>query len=132
MGAVLGFHSMDLSELCAQVETKSSQHTCLAGDGATHVEENEKALEQKVDAVSKFLGSRILWTSYTYDISQPSPVNARLQYWQGVNELGVSGGRKGAPLKKLLLLRTMAPYAGDNLIRAKSTSFSTCCAATSC
>jgi hypothetical protein len=123
MGGVLGSHLMDLNGLCMQVEAKSSQHTCLAGGGAAHVEQDEKALEQKVDAVGKFLGSRILWTSYTCDITKDLPTNARLQFWQGVNELDV-GSRRGN-LKKILLLRVMAPYAGDNSIPREIDEFLT-------
>jgi hypothetical protein len=114
MGGVLGAHSMNLSESCAQVQAKSSQYTCLAKSGGAHIEEDEKAMEQKVETVGKFLGSRILWTSYTSDVAQRLPAHARLQYFQGVNEL--DAGRRGGNLKKLLLLRATAPYAGDNLI----------------
>jgi hypothetical protein len=116
MAVVLGFHAMDVSELCAQVEAKSSLHTCLAAGGAAHVEQDEKALEQKVDAVCKFLDSRILWTSYTYEISQRLPPNSRLRLFQGLNALDVGGKQGSGNLKKLLLLRATALYAGDNVI----------------
>ena len=116
MGGVLALQSASLGDALLQCAAKSSQHTCLAGAGVGHVEQDEKALEQKVTAVGKFLGSRILWTSYTNDIARRLPPNASLRFLQADNGLDLGSRRGGGRPKKLLLLKATAPYAGDNLI----------------
>ncbi len=47
----------------------------------------QRDLSLKVDSIRKFVGSRIIWTTYTHDISERLPENATLTMFQGMCEL---------------------------------------------
>ncbi len=70
----------------------------------------QRELTQKVDAIQKFVGSRVIWTKYTYDIAGRLPDNATLTMFQGVCEL--EDPAKGKP-KKSFSVRAEAPIGDD-------------------
>jgi hypothetical protein len=70
----------------------------------------QRDLTQKVDAIQKFVGSRVLWTRYTYDIAGRLPENATLTMFQGVCEL--DDPTKGKT-KKSFSVRAEAPIGDD-------------------
>jgi hypothetical protein len=85
---------------------ENSQHLCLASVEPEKLEQNKKAMEDKVGAVRNFLESRMAWTEYTRDISARLPVDAVLSGFNGKSPLDASGKAAGsfqlrgtAPLK---------------------------------
>ena len=115
MALVLGAHSMKLDETYGEVQAQNSQHKCLASADLAGLQREKKELEGKIDAVRKFLDSRILWSAYLRDISIRLPPNVVLelvgregilgQRWAGRGEEGVfdagdgpaGAGRRHAP-----------------------------------
>jgi hypothetical protein len=116
MGVMLGIHSIGLSDKYASVKLEAATHKCLTSGKSSRLEKDEKELEKKVEAASKFVGSRVLWTTYARDIAAGIPANAQLVLFQGVDELEASGKAAAAP-KKSLLLQATAPSEGGAVPR---------------
>ena len=112
MALVLGAHSMKLDEAYVAVRAQSSQHKCLASADLGGLQKEKKGLEEKIDAVRKFLDSRILWSAYTRDISIRLPPNVVLNSLEGKSPLD-GGGRNAA--KRAFSLRATAPLAQDGV-----------------
>ena len=112
MALVLGAHSMKLDEAYVAVRAQSSQHKCLASANLDGLQKEKKGLEGKIDAVRKFLDSRILWSAYTRDLSIRLPPNVVLNSWEGKSPLAGSG-RNAA--KRAFSLRARAPLAQDGV-----------------
>jgi hypothetical protein len=79
------------------------------------LEKERKDLDQKVDAVRKFLDGRIAWTSYTHDIASRLPANLSMTSFQGLSELDLM--KKGTvKKKKSLVLGLSAPIGAGGLV----------------
>ena len=65
MGLVLGAHAMKLDDSYAACGPKAAAHAVWQSADRDALEKEKKDLEEKVEAVRKFLDSRILWTAYT-------------------------------------------------------------------
>ena len=68
MGVILGVRSMMLNDAYAAVGWKA-RHACLKSADQGKLEKQKKGLAEKVDAVQKFLSTRILWSAYAQDLS---------------------------------------------------------------
>ncbi len=112
MGMALEAHSVQLDDACVAAQAKSSDHKCLASADARQLEKETKELETKVEAVRLFVGTRILWTAYTRDVSVRLPTDALLVMFEGINDLN-TGGRGSRALGKSLQLRAMVPCGPD-------------------
>ena len=90
-------------------------------------------LREKVDAVRRFLATRILWTAYTHDLPARLPANAQLVSLQGLCELEYFGKKEGAiKPKKSFILRAWRRSAPTARCRMRSTASSTRFATTPC
>jgi hypothetical protein len=114
MGLVLGAHAMKLDDSYAMLRTQNSQHACLAAGDVGRLEKDKKALEEKIAAIRNFAGSRVLWTTYTRDISERLPSNADLAVFNGRNALDCSGKSKAA--SGGFELRGTAPLSAEGAI----------------
>ena len=114
MGVVLGAHAMKLDESYVGLRAQNSQHVCLASGDPARLENDKKALEDKIGAVRRFTEGRIRWTTYTRDISERLPSNAELNTFNGRNALDCSGNTKVAT--GALELRGTAPLLADGAI----------------
>jgi hypothetical protein len=106
MAVVLSAHALKLHESYVALRGENSQHLCLASVEPEKLEQNKKAMEDKVGTVRNFLESRMAWTEYTRDISARLPLNAVLSGFNGKSPLDAKGKaassfqlRGTAPLK---------------------------------
>jgi hypothetical protein len=115
MGLFLLVRSWSLDESYASIQAENAQRELLTSVPAAQLEKEKKDLEQKVEAVRRFVGSRILWTSYTHDISARLPDSATLNSFYGLCELEFFGKQKEGVLKpkKSFVVRAAAPIARD-------------------
>lgn len=94
---------------------KIAQHAWMESVTESELEKEKKDLQQKVEAIRRFLASRILWTSYSHDIPTRLPPNATMNGFEGICDLEVSGKKKdtGLKTKKSFLIHIAAPVAKD-------------------
>ena len=121
MGVVLGAHAMKLDESYVALRAENSQHVCLASAEPDRLEKDKKAMEEKVEAVRKFLESRMPWTAYTRDISARLPPNAVLSTFNGRNPLDAAERRRAAGSFQL---RGTAPLSHERLHTPRHRRFS--------
>ena len=122
-GLFLGAHATKLDDSYATATAQSSRYKCLSSAEPGSLEQETKDLEKKIEAVRKFLDTRILWTSYTADLSARLPANAVLNHFDAHCGLDIGGRAAGrnrpSPRGQRSLWPTTAPP------RAKSTPSST-------
>jgi hypothetical protein len=118
MGLLLTGRYLNVQEARAAVQAENSRHECLASAGVGALEKERKDLHQRVEAVRKFLESRILWTPYTHDLPARLPAQAYLTSVHGLCELTDQGKKKEATIKpkKSFVLRGAAPISPDGSI----------------
>jgi hypothetical protein len=106
---------MKLDDSQALVRAQSSGHKCLATTvDPGRLEKQTKDLEQKVEAVRKFIGTRIQWSAYTRDISTRLPRIAQLAMLEVFNDLDCGGGKNDSRgLRKSFQIQVQAPYVND-------------------
>jgi hypothetical protein len=68
----------------------------------------KKELDQRAEALRKFLDTRILWTTYAHDIADRLAPEIALSSFQGASDLDAIGGKPGK-IKRQLLLKLEAP-----------------------
>jgi hypothetical protein len=115
MGIFLFVRSHTLQETYAAALAETSERAELVGGQPGDLEKEKKDLEQKVEAVRRFVSSRIIWTSYTHDIASRLPASATLNSFHGLCELEYFGKQKEGVLKpkKSFVIRAAAPIAQD-------------------
>ena len=112
LGVTLFAHSSKLEEDYMVVRTQSSSHKCLVSGESKNLKKKTENLVKKVEAVYKYLNTRILWTEYTRDISIRLPAEAMLSTFTG--EWILESGRKTRrAAKKSLLFRAIVPQMAD-------------------
>jgi hypothetical protein len=115
MGIFLFIRSHTLQEAYAAALAETSDCAEVVGGQPGELEKEKKDLEQKVEAIRRFVSSRIIWTSYTHDIASRLPASATLNSFQGLCELEYFGRQKEGVLKpkKSFVIRAAAPIAQD-------------------
>jgi hypothetical protein len=115
MGLFLFVRSHSVGESYTAALAETAEHADVAGRQPGDLEKEKKDLEQKVEAVRRFVSSRIIWTSYTHDIASRLPASATLNTFHGLCELEYFGKQKEGVLKpkKSLVIRAAAPIAQD-------------------
>lgn len=111
MGFLLTSHSWNVDESYRAVQAANLRYEWLASTQEPQLQKEKKELGQKVEAMHKFLATRILWSSYTHDIPARLPADASLSSLQGDSELELIGKKKGGgkKLMKSLILKGIAP-----------------------
>jgi hypothetical protein len=115
LGLFLLNYSQELSETYAAVRAETARRDWLAPLAEQQLGKEKMELEQRVDAIRKFLSTRIVWTAYTHDIPSRLPADATLNSFQGLCELEKKGKKdeKSTKPKKSLTMRIGAPIAKD-------------------
>ena len=113
---------MMLDDAYAAVCAESSHHACLKSADQTKLERQKKELAEKVEAVRKFLGTRILWSAYAQDLSTRLPPDTVIQAFDGANELE-SDAKRGGAGKKSLTLRVLSRSKQDGSIPREIDAF---------
>lgn len=111
MGLFLAERSSSLNQSYASVKREIGEHVWMETVSEAELEKERKELESKVDAIRKFMGTRILWTSYAHDIPMRLPKNAVLSGLEGLCDLEMLGKKKESAIKskKSFLIRVNAP-----------------------
>jgi hypothetical protein len=110
MGVILFLHSRALNESYTAIQLEVAKRTWQADLSEAQLEKEKKDLDQKVEAMRKFLGNRIIWTSYTHDLAYRLPANATLNAFYGLCELEATG--KQAQIikpKKQFVIKAASP-----------------------
>jgi hypothetical protein len=113
MGGVLGAHAMQLHESYVAVKAENTQHICLGSGDLGNLEKEKKSLEEKVKAVAGFVGSRMLWSTYTSEIAHRLPAHALLTSFNGKNILNY-GAKNKSP--GAFQLRGVAPLSKQGAV----------------
>jgi hypothetical protein len=116
VGILLAVRSISLHDAGLAARIANQAHPCLATPLAD-LERQRRDLYQKVDAIEKFLGTRILWSNYTHDIPAQLPPNARINAIQGFAEMEAVGRRESiAKSKRSLLIQATAPLSSAGAV----------------
>jgi hypothetical protein len=94
-----------LQESYATLEMRNVENPRTASLQEAQLEREKSDLAQKVAAVQKFLGTRILWTTYERQLAECLPANAFLTSFQGTCELETADQQRaqGKPKKSLVI-----------------------------
>ncbi len=112
MGLFLLDRSHGAEKAVTPVQAELAKHSWVGRKQYTDLEREQKDLAQKVNAIGKFVSTRILWSNYTYDISLRLPTSATLKSFQGVCELSGKRKSKSKPKKSFMIMAT-APVDAD-------------------
>lgn len=115
MGLFLEDRSASARHSYGAVKNKIAEHVWMDGVTEPLLQKEKKELEAKVEAIKRFMGTRVLWTTYTHDIPTRLPANATINGFEGISDLEILGKKKesGVKLKKSFLLRLAAPIKND-------------------
>ncbi len=115
MGLFLANRSSHLDKSYSVVSKAIGEHVWLESLDEQDLEKEKKDLSLKVEAVRKFLGTRVVWTSYVRDIPTRLPKNVSMNGMDGMCDLEVSGKKKesGMKQKKSFILRLSAPLTKE-------------------
>lgn len=112
MGLFLLTRTHGEEKIIAPVRAELQRHAWVGRKAQVDLVKEKKELATRVDAVRKFVDSRIAWTQYIHDISVRLPETATLTAFQGTCELEKTGKGKSKP-KKSFLIRATAPISDD-------------------
>lgn len=115
MGLFLADRSGSLERTYAAVKMNIAEHKWLESATEPELQKEKTVLVQKIEAIRKFLATRVLWTPYARDIPKRLPANATMTGFEGQCDLEISGKKKEAGLKskKSFILRLSAPFGPD-------------------
>ena len=109
MAGWFGTRTMMLQDAYISLRAESGQHECLVSRNTRKLETDKKDLQGKINAVRRFLGSRILWSAYTHDISARLPNTGFLSVFDGGCDLDTGRGAGN----KSFVLRVRLPLNKD-------------------
>ena len=109
LGLLLAGRSSSLADTHRAVLAEKARHPCLASTAPANLEKERNELREKVDAVQRFLATRILWSAYTHDLPARLPDNAQFVMLQGFCELEGFGKKGAIKPKKSFDLHVTAP-----------------------
>jgi hypothetical protein len=117
VGMLLGVRQMGLNDASLAARIENQAHACLTTPRAD-LERQRAELHQKVDAIEKFLETRILWSNYTHDIPAQLPPSARINVIQGYAEMETVGkrGETFAKPKRTLLIQAGASLSSAGAV----------------
>jgi hypothetical protein len=115
LGLFLLNRSQELNTQYAAVRSETIGRHWLTSMNQQQLDKEKNDLSQRVDAIRKFLSTRIVWAAYTHDIPLRLPENATLSSFRGVCEIEKKGRKddKAMKPKKSFTLRIEAPIAND-------------------
>jgi hypothetical protein len=114
MALFLFGHSRHARNAVVPVAAELAKRPWANGRAQADLNKEKTDLTAKVEAIKKFVGSRIRWTEYTHDVSARLPDAATLSLFQGLGELEEGGGKGKA--KRSFTLRGEAAVDRDGLM----------------
>jgi hypothetical protein len=111
MGLLLWAQSLKIEDARRSVHLQNLRHECLASEPPERLEKEKNDLAQRVEAIGRFLDTRMLWTSYTHDLPARLPDGVKLNTFEGFYELERTGKRRDADTKprRSLVMRAITP-----------------------
>jgi hypothetical protein len=100
-----------VEQAVAPVTADLAKHGWQRGKPQGELTKERDFLSQRVEAIRKFIGTRVVWARFTSDISGRLPRTANLTGLQGFCEL--EDGNTKTKSKKSLIVRASAPIAKD-------------------
>src|SRR5206468_5149510 len=94
MGLFLADRAGAKDQQAQTIQAEIDQNECLIAASEQELEKDRKELTQKVEAIRKFVSTRIQWTGYTSDISAALPPRATIHSLHGLCELESGAGKK--------------------------------------
>src|SRR5262249_20103644 len=92
-------HSQELNTKYAAIRSETDGRHWLAKMSEQQLAKERTDLEQRVDAIRKFLSTRVVWTAYTHDIPERLPENSKLNSFYGICEMEKKGRKDDKSLK---------------------------------
>jgi hypothetical protein len=123
LGGIMGAHSISLDDTYLDVRRQSARHACLKSGNQKKLETEKKDLRARVEAVDKFLSTRVLWSKYAQDLSTRLPSGAVVESFDGVCELESAGKRGGGGGRRTFILRISSPCNPDGSIPREIDAF---------
>jgi hypothetical protein len=111
MGVFLLMNARGVEEALVPVRTEITGRAWLTTAQQADIQKERQELSQKVEAIRKFVSTRIIWTLYTHDIAERLPVDATLMMFHGLCELET--GKNVIKPKKTFTIRASAPITQD-------------------
>lgn len=114
MALFLLTRSHDADDAYRAVRAEVARQGVLKSAPEAALRKEQKDLEQKVEAVRKFLAGRVLWSAHLHELTARLPASAPLMSLHAQCELD-RGGKKGevARGKKSLVLKASAPISSS-------------------
>jgi hypothetical protein len=117
MAVFLNDRSSALHASYLKLQAENHKYSWAESVSTANLDKEKKDLTRKVDAFRSFLGTRVLWSKYTHDISDRLPPNVTLSSMQGIQELeSASKGMVVSTAKKSFILRASAPLRADGAV----------------
>ena len=115
LGLFLLNRSQELTTKFAAVRSETDGRHWLGAQTEQQLSKEKKELELRVDAIRKFLSTRVVWTAYTQDIPSRMPANTTLNSFQGICEMEKKGRKDDVAVKpkKSFTMRIGSPIAKD-------------------
>jgi hypothetical protein len=110
MAAILWYNLSDLQEEHRGLNTQNASFKWAQGMRTEAISAERKNLSAEVDAVQKFLGTRVIWSNYLRDLPTRLPSNACLQSFVGQYELKNSAKKATQKPNQSLTICGMARF----------------------
>jgi hypothetical protein len=125
MFAFLTWRCRTLDEALVPVRVEIAQRAWLEKALQAQLQKEQTDLQQKVEAIRRFAGTRIIWTEYTHDIAERLPPTATLVSFTGQCELETPGKQAAVKPKKSFVLRASALIEEDGAVPKEVDRFMT-------
>jgi hypothetical protein len=107
-----------------KVQAENERYNWAGSITIAELDKEKKDLERKTDAFRSFVGTRVLWSKYTSDISERLPDNITLSSMHGVHELEtVQKGIAVSGAKPSFILRASTPLGSDGAVPPEIDAF---------
>ena len=118
MALFLDFRRSSVEEHYMATRAQNRQRSWLASMTDAQLTAEKQDLERRLEAVNRFLSSRVLWTSEARELAARLPARASLTALQGVSELELPGKGKDGPIqgKKFLAIKAAVPAPADGAV----------------
>jgi len=111
MALVMFLHWRGLSQSDWPLRNELAKHPWVGSKTQAELNKEQQFLNNRVEAIRTFVGSRIIWTRYTADISNRVPEQTTLLTLLGIYEL--EDPRSKIPPKKSYTIRAQSPIPAD-------------------
>jgi len=120
MGLFLYVKAQDLGDKHLGAQLEIQQRPWQQGIDESALLKEKKELKERVEAVQKFISSRVLWSAYSKDIAERLPPTASLERLQGLAEFSTDAVKPG---QRALMIKASVPIGSQGGVPAEVNSF---------